>query len=561
MEQILIVGAGPTGLALACTLRQHGATCRVIDRRAVHIDRARAVDLQPRTLEALRALGLFDDVLARGTRIEAMSFYDGARRLARLGVAAPSASIPFGVALPQNDTEELLETLLLGLGGKVERGIRLVELHRRPGGVNVGLLHPDGNLERAQPTWVVGCDGATSSVRDAAGIEFTGRGGQRSFATTDVSLDWNLPAAEIALFLGEIGFLLVLPLPGNRRYRLIAETADPRRRPDDLDSFAELARELTGAPIELHDARFVLTYHVNQRLARNFQADHVLLAGDAAHTFNPVGGHGMNQGIQDATNLGWKLALVARGLSPGDLLATYDSERRAAASVLMREMDFSARLRLSQAQLDDVDRDRLLDFAVSAPPLRRSVLDAALTYEWTYSSNTFVREVLSGGAILPSGLAPGYRAPALGPDGDDHGDPRHTLLLFAGDRVEPGAPVPGPRSRPGVERSGARGRGRHQRGGAHGLGRTHAARSGPRPARSLRRPPTVQLPGSTRRTHRLPLVPGLTRSGARLRARTVPLRLSRHSAGSFTARGRSNHMRPGPPMRPATSPAAASSPQ
>lgn len=437
VEEILIVGAGPTGLALACTLRQHGATCRIIDRRAVHIDRARAVDLQPRTLEALRGLGLLDDVLARGTRIEAMSFYDGARRLARLGVAAPSASISFGVALPQNDTEELLEQLLIDLGGKVERGIRLVELHRSPGGVDVALLHPDGTVERAQPTWVVGCDGAASSVREAAGIDFTGRGGQRSFATTDVSLDWNLPSAEIALFLREIGFLLVLPLPGDGRYRLIAETRDAKRRPDDLESFAELARELTGAPIALHDARFVLTYHVEQRLARSFQADHVLLAGDAAHTFNPVGGHGMNQGVQDATNLGWKLALVSRGLSPEDLLATYDAERRAAAGVLMREMDFSARLRLSQVHLDNGDRDRLLDFAVSAPPLRRSVLDAALTYEWIYSTNPFVREVVTSGATLPTDLAPGFRAPALGLDGEDHGDPRHTLLLFAGDELDP----------------------------------------------------------------------------------------------------------------------------
>ena len=437
VEEILIVGAGPTGLALACSLRQHGVPSRVIDRRAVHIDRARAVDLQPRTLEALRSLGLLDDVLARGARIEAMSIYDGARRLARLGVAAPSASIPFGLALPQNDTEELLEQALIGLGGTVERGLRLVELHRRPGGVDVGLLHPDGRLERMQPTWVVGCDGATSSVREAAGIEFTGRGGQRSFATTDVSLDWNLPAAEIALFLREIGFLLVLPLPGTGRFRLIAETNDPGRRPDDLESFAELAHELTGAPVVLHDARFVLTYHVDQRLARSFQAEHVLLAGDAAHTFNPVGGHGMNQGIQDAINLGWKLALVARGLSPADLLTTYDTERRAAASVLMREMDFSARLRLSQVPIDDGDRDRLLDFAVSAPPLRRSVLDAALTYEWVYSSNTYVREVLTGGAMLPTSLAPGFRAPALGAAGDDHSDPRHTLLLFAGNEPDP----------------------------------------------------------------------------------------------------------------------------
>ncbi len=387
-------------------------------------------------MEVLRSFGLLDEVLARGTRIDAMSIYDGTRRLARLGVAAPSASIPFGVALPQNDTEELLEAALSGLGVTVERGVRLVDLHRRPNGSDVDLLHPDGRTEQARPNWVVGCDGATSSVREAIGIEFPSRGDQSSFATTDVSIDWHFPDREIALFLSDAGFLLVLPLPGTGRYRLIAGTAAAAQRPADLESFAALAQQMIGARVELADARFVLTYHVDHRLARSFQNDHVLLAGDAAHTFNPVGGHGMNQGIQDASNLGWKLALVARGLSDPDLLATYDVERRSTAAVLMRDMDFRARLRLSQLPIEDDDLDRLMNFAVSAPPLRRSVLDAALSHEWIYATNTYVREVLTGGATLPTGLAPGHRAPAFGPEQVDHGDPRHALFLFTGDHAD-----------------------------------------------------------------------------------------------------------------------------
>jgi 2-polyprenyl-6-methoxyphenol hydroxylase-like FAD-dependent oxidoreductase len=454
VPKVLIVGAGPTGLTLACELARHGVASRLIDRRAVHVDRTRAADVQPRTLEIFHDLGIADGVMARGRPITAMTIYDSPKRLARLAYAADGSRYPFAVALPQTETEEILEQRLRELGGEVERGVRLRTLAQTGDKVTVTMTGPDGDSEAADYDWVVGCDGAASTVRHELDIEFDARGNNRGFVTCDVTTDLNLPSGDISLFLSEHGYLMVLPLPPDHRVRLIADTEPPTARPDSIAALEALAEKQLGASVVFRDTGMVATYHVQHRLASAFQIGRVFLAGDAAHTFNPVGGHGMNQGVQDAHNLGWKLALVVRGIASPELLGTYASERRNAARIFTREMDFTARLKLSYLAAESEEYDRLMDFAVMAPPLRRSVLDAALQPQNSYRTGAFVRDVVASGFESPSGVTAGTRAPDV--SFGDHGrlhdllrGPEHTLLLFGGAKASPSA-APAPPSLVGL---------------------------------------------------------------------------------------------------------------
>jgi len=445
--EVLVVGAGPTGLTLACELWRHGLPCRIIDRRGVPVDRTRAVDVQARTLEVFQRLGVVDSIIGAGRRLGAMSIYDGPACLARLEYKAHGAEYPFGVAIPQTQTESILEQRLEELGGVVERGCRLKSLVGAKHHVDVTLSLADGTTEETQAAWVVGCDGVASSVRDEANIEFDNKGAMRSFTTCDATLDWHLPDSEVSLFISDSGFLLVLPLPGENRARLITDGAPTKGSFGDAESMAKMAAIHVGANLNLRDTGFVGTYYVQRRLARTFRQGRVLLAGDAAHTFDPVGGHGMNQGIQSAFNLGWKLALVANQGCDEALLDTYDTERRTAAKRFTRELDFAATLQLSELKTDEDTHDRLMDFAAGGAPLRRSVLDAALQPQSVYKSQ-FVREHVASGYESKAGAVAGCAAPNVhfGTTDNDRlyrrlDGRQHTLLLFAGANGDTGLPL------------------------------------------------------------------------------------------------------------------------
>lgn len=447
MSEVLVVGAGPTGLTLACELWRHGTPCRIIDRRGVPVDRSRAVDVQSRTLEVFDRIGIAAQAIDRGRRIHAMSVYDGATRLARLHYEADGAPYPFSIALPQSDTERLLEQRLEALGGSVERGTRLKSFAGEVDHVDVELTRADGSAEKLQVGWLAGCDGVASSVRDGLGIEFEGKSATRSFTTADATLEWRLPDDEVSLFISDTGFLLAMPLLDGR-VRLITDGAPIKGQFGDAASLERMAAEHAGADLKLTDVGFVGTYFVQRRLAKQFQRKRVLLVGDAAHTFDPVGGHGMNQGIQSAFNLGWKLAMVANHRCTESLLATYSTERRDAAKRFSRDMDFAARLRLSQLDVDEDTHDRLMDFAVQATPLRRSVLDAAIQPRHVYSPSLFVREDVASGFDSRPGATAGCRAPDV-QFGDTANErlhrlldgKRHTLLLFAGASANNGLPI------------------------------------------------------------------------------------------------------------------------
>jgi len=359
VSPVLIAGAGPSGLALALWLARAGVRPRIIECQPARPATSRAIAVQARTLEFYRQLGIADEVIAQGLRLEALNFWVAGHRLTRLPfgeVAGGKSPYPFILMLAQDQHERLLEQALGRAGVTVERGVTLENFEVAGQGIQAQLALPDGQRELCRARYLAGCDGARSLVRHGLKAGFPGGTYAHLFYVAD--LDARGPGAdgELHVALDEAGILAAFPLkgdaaapPGEGRVRLIgtirtAPTADVTgqdaeggtslRTWDDVDK-GVLAR----VGITVRDVRWFSTYHVHHRVVDRFREGPVFLVGDAAHIHSPVGGQGMNTGIGDAVNLGWKLAEVLQGRAPEALLDSYAPERRAFATRLVATTD------------------------------------------------------------------------------------------------------------------------------------------------------------------------------------------------------------------------------
>jgi 2-polyprenyl-6-methoxyphenol hydroxylase-like FAD-dependent oxidoreductase len=345
MTDILVVGAGPVGLTMAAELARHGARCRVIEKLAEPSPYCRAIGVTPRTLEVWEDLGVARPMIDAGLWIEGLrSVIQG--QPAR-DVRTDFPGLPFNsLGLPQNETERILGEHMGRFGLVVERGVTLTGLRETADGVVAVLTRPDGAAEQAQFRYVVGCDGAHSVVRHAAGIAFEGEALPVSFMLGDVHVAWDLPRGFTyrALRLTDRGapdMFVAIPLPEPGRYRVtmlatekFASPAGPdhglqtETRGPELADIQAIADALIPQKPVLSDLRWSSTFRISMRLAEHYRKSRLFIAGDAAHIHPPTGGQGMNTGVQDAYNLAWKLALVTQGLAPETLLDSYEAERR-----------------------------------------------------------------------------------------------------------------------------------------------------------------------------------------------------------------------------------------
>jgi 2-polyprenyl-6-methoxyphenol hydroxylase-like FAD-dependent oxidoreductase len=342
---VLVVGAGPTGLTLAAQLQAVGAGVRIIDRQPDRVHESRALAVQPRTLEVLRGLSVTQELLARGNDAVWVQLHAGRRavqiRLFGLGLA--DTAYPFLLFVSQADTEQALNDHLAGRGVRVERGVELAAFTAGPDRVSCTLRHDGGRTEQVAARYLVGCDGAHSTVRRQAGIPFQGGAYPQTFALADLEVDGGLAADTTHAFLGQVGLLFFFPLGRPASWRLLGmhPTLQGQQEPTrpSLEELQALADLFTGGRLRLRDPVWLTYFRLAHRHATRYRAGRVFLAGDAAHVHSPAGAQGMNTGIQDAWNLGWKLALVARGLAAEALLDTYDAERRPVGRFVVRFTD------------------------------------------------------------------------------------------------------------------------------------------------------------------------------------------------------------------------------
>jgi 2-polyprenyl-6-methoxyphenol hydroxylase-like FAD-dependent oxidoreductase len=341
---VLVVGAGPTGLTLAAQLQAFGATVRIVDRQLDRVHESRALGVQPRTLEVLRGLGVAQELLARGNDAVWVQLHAAGRvvRVRLFGLGLDDTAYPFLLLVSQADTEQVLGDHLAGRRVLVERGIEVVGFDADPDAVTCTLRHRDGRTEQVRARYLAGCDGAASTVRRGAGIPFKGGAYPQTFALADLEAD-GLDRDAAHAFLGQVGILLFFPLGRPASWRLLAMHPSLRGRREpaqpSLGELQALADAFTGGRIALRDPVWRTYFGLQHRHATRYRAGRVFLAGDAAHVHSPAGAQGMNTGIQDAWNLGWKLALVGRGLAEEALLDSYDAERRPVGGFVVRFTD------------------------------------------------------------------------------------------------------------------------------------------------------------------------------------------------------------------------------
>ncbi len=411
MTDVLIVGAGPTGLVLACDLARRGTAVRIVDRSAVPPRTSRAKGPNPRSLEILDDLGVAEEVLAAGSAPLPMLKYRDRRPVAEADPWADSAPSPDarygrGWLIAQWRLEGILRDRLAGYGVRVEPGREVVGLAQGCNGGDRGhvdVTYADGPAERAR--YVVGCDGAHSSVRKLLGITFEGTTAEdQVMVCGDVGLaEGVLDRTRWHQWFDEDGAVMLCPIPGTRTGWWIqaGPERDGRGRPlaPTADGFRRLLARHTALPGRaLTRAELLSTYRVNVRMADRFRAGRVLPAGDAAHVHAIAGGLGMNTGIQDAFNLGWKLGLVLAGHAGAELLDTYEEERLPVAA---RTLDLaSERLR---ATLEAIRRPG-------------GGLDAAITPDTTGLGVGYRWSSLAAGGRAPEAEWPGPRAGDRAPD-------------------------------------------------------------------------------------------------------------------------------------------------
>ncbi|QGZ52013.1 pentachlorophenol monooxygenase [Streptomyces sp. QHH-9511] len=352
---VLIAGAGPVGLSAAAELRRQGVGCRLVDRLPARLPYAKAVGVQPRTLEIWDRMGLARTVLEAATPLLGQLIYVNGREQAPLDMALPP-DVPYTfAALPQYETERLLEEYVAGLGTVIERGTELLSFSQDAEGVTARLRTASGVEEELRTRYLVGCDGAHSTVRKGLGLSYEGGAFPEEYMLGDVETDWELPhgygvrSSHRAEDGSADEVLVCVPLPGPNRYRMSMtvppelSTAANGQGPARGDRVAhgpegghgpELAHlqavvdRLAPVPTRLSGLRWSSVFRISHRIVDRYADGRVFVAGDAAHIHPPTGAQGMNTGIQDACNLAWKLALVLRGETGPALLASYDAERR-----------------------------------------------------------------------------------------------------------------------------------------------------------------------------------------------------------------------------------------
>ncbi len=361
---VLIVGAGPTGLMLANQLGRRGVRTLIIDRQQGPAEQTRANAVHPRTLEILPPLGVAERALALGRRGTGANMWIAGRRAARIPLQEMGQGLspyPFVLMLGQDDTERILGARLRDWGTEVRWNTELVALEQHPDRVTATIRTASGATETVAATYVAGCDGGRSAVREMNGIGFPGEAYEHVFFVADTEATGSLVPDELNVFLWRDGFTLLFPMAGTNRWRVIGILPEGLRGKDGVrfDDVVPSLRREGGEQLAFHRCDWFSTYLIHHRCTERFRRGRCILLGDAAHVHSPMGGQGMNTGLQDAYNLAWKLALVVGGRADDALLDTYESERMPVAHRLLETTDRAFRFVISTSWLAGVIRTRI----------------------------------------------------------------------------------------------------------------------------------------------------------------------------------------------------------
>ena len=438
MNELLVVGAGPVGLTMACELARHGVRCRIIDKAPQRSETSKALAIFPRTLEVFETMGVVEPVLSAGLRLRGIRIHNQCEQIAGIELSSIQSPYPFVLSLPQSETERMLIEHLASFGVSVERSRELVGLTQTESGVNAVVRDANGGEETVEAAWLIGCDGAHSATRHLLGMEFQGAPYDENFVIADVKVEGSISKDVANLFFSDEGIFAIIAF--NPEYSRIIANIPVESREQDLPDFTfeeiQAIAERRGPPgLRLSDPIWISRFQISHRIVSQFRKLRVFLAGDSAHIHSPAGGQGMNTGIQDAFNLAWKLALVMRDRAPVQLLASYHVEREPIARGVLNLTDRITRVATIRNPIVQTARNILLPIVSGIDFLEEKIADRLGELTVKYRSSPIVE---NHGAGTP-------RAGDRAPDAelrDENGkarrlfelfrEPRHVLLLFFG---------------------------------------------------------------------------------------------------------------------------------
>ena len=402
--KVLVVGAGPVGLVMACELARRGVDIRVIDARPAPTVESRAILIHARSLEMLQRIGVAEEIIASGVRTNGMRMQADGKVLADLTFESVDSLYQFSVTTAQTETERILTSRLAEFGVLIERGVELLSLTQDDIGVQYRLQHTDGRVETAFTGWVVGTDGSHSTVRAQTGQHLEGSFKGERFLLGDVDADYDLPRDRMHSFFGTGGGpLLIFPMLG-RRARVIAQITDG----DDDTSVARLQRivdeRVNGFRVTA--ARWVTVFEIHHAQVPQYRFGRVFLAGDAAHVHSPAGGQGMNTGMQDAFNLGWKLAATVNDDADPALLDSYQAERHAVAARVIDQTTRITRMGTLDNGLKRKLRNAAVQLVTKLPAVHRVVAEQMEETDLAYRTSPIVTGVHRRGGVRPGDSAP-----------------------------------------------------------------------------------------------------------------------------------------------------------
>ena len=362
---VLIVGAGPTGLMLANQLGRRGIRTMIVDRHSGPAQQTRAMAVHARTLEIYAKLGIAEQALELGRRGNGANMWAQGTWTARIPLGDIGKSIspfPFVLMLGQDDNERIMGGHLSNWGIAVQWNTELTAIQQEPRHAIATLKQLDGTTRKIKAAYVAGCDGGHSAVRELSGITFPGAPYEHVFFVADTEATGAMVPEELNVYLWRDGFHLFFPMRGKDRWRVIGILPKKLRGKNDV-TFEELSPDIqreAGANLAFTKCFWFSTYRIHHRAAEKFRDRRCFLLGDAAHVHSPMGGQGMNTGLQDAYNLAWKLALVVKGQADEDLLDSYEAERIPVAQQLLSTTDRAFTLVVSDNWLAGLFRTRIL---------------------------------------------------------------------------------------------------------------------------------------------------------------------------------------------------------
>nr|HAT8714635.1 FAD-binding protein [Legionella jordanis] len=393
MLDVLVVGAGPVGLFCANELHRQGLTCRIIDKKSGLSEKSKALAIHIRSLDVLDDTGFIEEIVSQGHKIVGASFQADGKELVNLSFKDVEASRHFFIDLPQNKTEAILYEGLNNKGITVEWQTELTGIEQHSNHVVASIKHSDGQIEQLHAFWIIACDGSHSTLRELVQAKFSGEAYPETWWLADLNIHWDLPNDKIALFASSKGPLACFPIEGDR-YRLVmtAEQKVSHQEPS-MDDIVRVFNARAAIQATLSDPIWISQFGIAHRQIEHYRHGRIFFAGDAAHVHSPMGGQGLNTGLQDIYNLAWKLNLVQKNLAKEKILDSYHLERHPIGEQVLKKTGFLTHLFVLRNSFLIALRNQAVRLLASFGPVMKKITTDMAELNICYTKSPIVKQL------------------------------------------------------------------------------------------------------------------------------------------------------------------------